>query len=80
MKEQFLESLVLEPFLAVLPQEIQIWVRQKHPESRLEAVALVEDLQREPGRQQVRYGNLILSKVEERESATFGCQQYMDDV
>ncbi|XP_049630557.1 LOW QUALITY PROTEIN: zinc finger protein 483 [Suncus etruscus] len=43
-KEQILELLVFEQFLAILPGEMRIWVKSQHPYNSEEVVTLIEDL------------------------------------
>ncbi|XP_019596349.2 zinc finger protein 396 [Rhinolophus sinicus] len=46
-KKQILELLVLEQFLAILPKELQAWLREHRPENGEEAVTMLEELEKE---------------------------------
>ncbi|KAM5218093.1 zinc finger protein 396-like [Hipposideros larvatus] len=46
-KKQILELLVLEQFLAILPEELQAWLRAHRPENGEEAVTMLEELEKE---------------------------------
>ncbi|XP_039225234.1 zinc finger protein with KRAB and SCAN domains 8-like isoform X2 [Crotalus tigris] len=47
-KEQMLELVVLEQFVAILPPGLQGWVRSGEPDTCLQAVALAEEFLRRP--------------------------------
>uniref|UniRef100_H3APM0 SCAN box domain-containing protein n=1 Tax=Latimeria chalumnae TaxID=7897 RepID=H3APM0_LATCH len=45
MVHELAEEMIMEQFLQVLPEDVQVWVREHTPESEERAIALAEDYQ-----------------------------------